>query len=747
MEANNNAAYLDENPLVFYSNPGQLQELACVATIASVWYCQMKTNRSKFTLEKVIDVDCSDFALLPSVLKQMIEELIPVVERSFKRWLYFHRYVFFERKKAAAAAVLDFMSFISWHADGTIRFVQTAKKLIKSDTLSDTEKYRIACMYCFVDDIKKLWPVKTAKNFSHPMIEYWSSRMSRKQCAIPVEPGCSCIEASLLKNDRAETRSAFEYLWGFLTAEERVLKVMNVRNWSGGWWSLKYALCKLNERQLEHVVKSSAESIFRSMVSYLNDFVIQFWNRVKNMVTNHQFFEIISGLLYWCSRGLNLAFEMWLSAPNALKNQVLDSQFRLPELLTSVSGFLASKYAPHQDTSIRLLIELLSSTSQALRDNFWNGKWRDILRIISPKRTQQIMKVCLQGDDEIASFKASHLSRFSKIEKYCFEMVQRGNYSDLSDFLELCSDDPVVVFTHRVSVLKSEKLLEHFIGYFRVPTVPELNSFERFLRGTFPDTDQLNEFKKNLIIGEESMTYFRSFIQRCHVKGIALFVDHVLSSMPELSLAKSRFLELSRDDLISGELKFMVKDDWTDFIKWCLNDDDSAVENFKLSLPVDQIFNAYFEKCVARAKQSAVWENPFERMKIPEWIFPTEEAFQNFKLSKLGAYEDNPQITLVIESNDVELIDKVLMWVFNEDNELVEKLKVSLNRVKLSKLKKRSTMRSSNVPSYHLRPRKRKHRSQKEIAKLRKRKQWSPTDSSDVSSYRAKLRKRKTASK
>ncbi|XP_065219990.1 uncharacterized protein LOC135845405 [Planococcus citri] len=753
VEANENAAYPDENPLVFYSNPGQLQELACIATIASVWYRQMDTNHADITPEKLIDVDYSEFARLPSVLKQMIKELIPAVERSFKRWLYFHHLNVFSYRNTDAL-VFNLMAFISWRADGTISYEQTAKKMIESDMLSDTEKYRIACLYCFVDDVKKLWPMETAAD--HPLIQYWNYRMSGKPCEIPLDPGCSCIEASLLKHIDADTRSGFEYLWGFLTDEERVTTVIQISNRYSSYGPqvfLTDALCKLNERQLEHTVNRCADIIFRSMVRNWRDLLIQFWSRVKKMVRNDHFYTIIRAFVWWDLRcieerggsafqGYNFAFEMWISAPSALKNYILDNHLR--EILNLLLGFLKneSHRLPFQD--IRFLIELLSSTSQANRDRFWKENWREILRI-SPKRTQQIMKLCLRSDDEIALFKTSQL--ISQIEEYCLKMVNGGNFSDLSDFLELCFDDPVVVFTHRVSVLKSKELLVHFINNCCFPPLEKWNTFEAFLKETFPDTNELNEFKRNLIFGEESMAYFRSLQHSWHFRSLALFVDHVLSSMPELlSLAKNRFLELSRDFLILGELRYVSRiDDWNNFIKWCVDNDDSAVENFKLSLPVEQIFNASFEKCSALAKNFGR-TNLFDGMEWLKWVFPTQKALQNFKLGRLGAHEDIPQIRSVFESNDVELIDNVLMWFFNDDKVQVGEFKVSLNRAMFLKLKQRSTTKSLNVTLYRLRQEEFPEASSSR-AKLRKRKKRYQTDNSEVSSYRAKLRKRKTASK
>ncbi|XP_065220002.1 uncharacterized protein LOC135845406 isoform X11 [Planococcus citri] len=329
-----------ENGFVLYSEPGQLQELACVVASAFLWYRRIKEYPRKMENGEVSipwfhdfaadEQHISDMAQLPSNLKQMINQCFRAVKNSFAKWCKFHHLRIFQNRPDAGLDY-DLVNFISWRADATIDWTETAVNLVKCDVLNDEERYRIACIYCLVDDIERLWPTTT--NIDCLLIKYWNFRMSGKQITIRKDSESSCVEAILLKNCCAGTltRSAFEYLWQFMTDDEQDLKVMDMSKYSNDEQLLKYALLKLNGRQLM-LFMSEAYDVFgclerdESATSVAYALVIYLWSRVKDKITNDAFYELMRAALTYVHRH-GLAFEIWNSASNTLKNYTLGNHF------------------------------------------------------------------------------------------------------------------------------------------------------------------------------------------------------------------------------------------------------------------------------------------------------------------------------------------------------------------------------------------------------------------------------------
>ncbi|XP_065219997.1 uncharacterized protein LOC135845406 isoform X6 [Planococcus citri] len=675
----------NDSRLIFYSSPGQLQELACVVASASIWYRTMEQCRRESTNScrwlVCDDRQITEIVQLPGNIQKMMVECIKIVQRCFAVWCEFHSSSVFSYPENAGF-VDGLVGLISWRADGTIHWEHTAKNLIRSDVLSEIEKYKMACIYCLIDDIRILR--LTAMVSDHPMIQYWNFKMSGGECTIQVDEACSCVEVHLLKNCCAETWSAFEYLWGFLTDDEQVEKVIDMNNYTKDYEFLKHALCKLSRTQLDSVISRSSE-IFRCLTTEFGTDVIDVWNRLKNVVTNNAFYPILRTLLlHLQSRAIRLTSEIWMDAQDDLKNHLLANYSK--KLLNDLRYVAPGRTIEGLSKDVRLLIELLSVMDAESREKFWRENWKDLIVGMSAANLQNIMTLCLGSKDKITSFKKNHLSDYASIEVYCLKLVHAECFEELSEFLQFCSDEPEVVFNLKVSVLKSFDTFDAcVIFYGQYPVNPR-----KFIDETFPDTNQLREFERDLILGQESEPHFKFAIEHGVIACIRNYVELILSSTSDLALAKNRLLELSRDILISGEYRNVRVDAWNDFIKWCLNEDENAVENFKLSLPLDRIFKTLFEICVVEVmgwlydrgkKFTGSWKDfhpEFVRLEFfLQWVFSSEKAIQDFKLAKLYELRDSGQIKTKFKFDDE--MNLFLSWFFNDDKSRIEEFKASLS--------------------------------------------------------------------
>ncbi|XP_065219998.1 uncharacterized protein LOC135845406 isoform X7 [Planococcus citri] len=672
----------NDSRLIFYSSPGQLQELACVVASASIWYRNMEKDHRESTHPRgwllCGDREITETVQLPGNIQKMMVECINIVESGLAAWCDFHSSSVFSYPENAGF-VDGLVGHISWRADGTIHWEHTAKNLIRSDVLSEIEKYKMACVYCLIDDIRILR--LTAIVSDHPMIRYWNFKMSGRECTIQVDEACSCVEAHLLKNCCAETWFAFEYLWGFLTDDEQVEKVIDMNNYTKDYKFLKYALCKLSRTQLDRVISRSSE-IFRCLTTESETCVIDVWNRVKNVVSNKVFYPFLHTLLLQLERRATLTYEIWMDTPDDLKNHLLANHSK--KLLNDLRYVAPGRSIKGLSKDVRLLIELLSTMDAKYREKFWRENWKDLIVGTSAANLQNIMTLCLGSNDKVTSFKKNHMSDYASIEVYCARLLRGVYLEELSEFLQFCSDEPEVVFNLRVSVLKS-------IDMFRACVMfPYHVDPRKFLDETFPDTNQLREFERELILVQESEAHFKCAIEYGVIASIRNYVELILSSTSDLLLAKNKLLELSRDILISGKYINVHVDAWNDFIKWCLNEDDNAVENFKLSLPLDRIFKTVFAKCVVKVmgslynrekKFTGSWKDfhpEFVGLEFfLQWVFSSEKAIQDFKLAKLYELRDSGQIKTKFKFDDE--MNLFLSWFFNDDKSRIEEFKASLS--------------------------------------------------------------------
>ncbi|KAL6956607.1 hypothetical protein U1Q18_051360 [Sarracenia purpurea var. burkii] len=335
---------------------------------------------------------------------------------------------------------------------------------------------------------------------------------------------------------------------------------------------------------------------------------------------------------------------------------------------------------PYHDGTF--MIEVLSANSSRNRDYIWMNKWKRIIFVLRPEPLQIIMNLCLGNRHNVAFFKKIYMCDYSEISDYTWKMVEKKFLKELSEFLKFITDDPVVIFDLRIRILKSTYFLKYYVYSLRYTNEKIL--FDEFVNETFQDADQLNEFKRYLIMSEESMKHFRSMIEkgRLHLGlGIEKFCEHVLSSMPDvLSQAKNKLLEVARDVLISAQFERSSSIVWDEFLKWCLNNDDLLME-FKDTLPVDEIFIKLMGRLARRLVKAGrlTLENPGDENKLKNplvfeeldfflhWFFKDHNRILDYKLDKLRARNDIKEIRSLIESNKRVVKDVVLNW-FASDN-------------------------------------------------------------------------------
>ncbi|KAL6998616.1 hypothetical protein U1Q18_049905 [Sarracenia purpurea var. burkii] len=643
---------------VLYSSPGTLQEVACIPIAAYLTCCKknqflkscIEYNNEGF-IDYVDNIHLINVTQLSSVVLQKIDKCAHVMWNSLFEWWDFHNGGIIE-KSTDKDSTFEWIHLMSWRADGTINYVQTARNLLDSDALSGEEKYRLACSYCFVEDVVRL----LSKKHEHwnPLVNYWNCRMEGK-----------ISEDSLLLDHSIDiwlTQSALDYLWEYLTNDQQIVLIIYrsecIENFLG------HILCKLKARQLEYLIESHADRVFDNLYEHSETLTLLLWNHIKHVISADSFYKIIDTLDY------EKASKMWSSASDVLKARVLARYS--DTLLESMCHDHPSLSDAYRDPSF--MIELISRNPSEKREAVWRLEWNNIILGFSSEHLQIMMKLFLGSDDKVALFKKTHMCNYSEIRYYLQKMVEYKRFSELNEFLRFATNDPEFFFDLRIRVLKSEYFLENYISSVVHDNQYHVALFDRFVNETFSDADQLNEFKRYLIMSEESMKYFRSSMEKGKLhRNIKAFCDHVLSSMPNvLTQVKSWLLEVGRDILISAQFENFSGVSWDNFLGWCLNSEDDSLMGLKNTLPFDEIFSKLIERL--RYQLNLLTLQPGDEIepailrhfKVLDafllWFFKDLDKIKDFKLSKLKARNDIKEIRSLFELNNRVLVDTVLSW-------------------------------------------------------------------------------------
>ncbi|GFU02776.1 uncharacterized protein NPIL_467891, partial [Nephila pilipes] len=151
-----------------------------------------------YTLSKYLyfKQKCSNCGI-PNVLMEKILQLIPPIRRQFEDWRYEHSFNFRH----------DFgqMNDICWSFLGTIDYMETAKRLVRSEDFTFFQRFPVACFYWLTNDVLRLW-LAASTTEKENLIPYIIDCGSRKNILSAVKQWIKWLE------DGAVQKRHYKYL-------------------------------------------------------------------------------------------------------------------------------------------------------------------------------------------------------------------------------------------------------------------------------------------------------------------------------------------------------------------------------------------------------------------------------------------------------------------------------------------------------------------------------------------------------
>ncbi|XP_065219940.1 uncharacterized protein LOC135845366 [Planococcus citri] len=490
-------------------------------------------------------------------------------------WIHYHYYVvFFEDKKKRF--LYRYIDGIVWRLSdvNSVNFAETARNLLKSDKLTNVEKFRLASTYCLREEALKIWSTIQEDDidsvFFDPVIVYWKCYCSGKWDELSRENA----DQYMIGRKNANW-SQIEYFFHRLDTEQQVEKTISLIEQHGIRFQ-ELLLLKLNETQrVEVLTKKGTDILFNyARECTEGDKCIAIWHEVCDLITQEQFVSLFSDLLTSYSETLVLT-EIWNTARNDFKRHILNHDNY--NFIKKVFKWFSFK----QERGLTFVTSLFSDDAivnikrKITKEQFFNEQCINFLarpyRIGQDELLYKFVELFYPEAAESTEFKRSLVQNpyFSeRCERFIFD-------NDIAAFVELfnfgfsiCDPDP------SSSQFLRRTLSEHLQNFdticlrcYACGDLERLNALLAPLISSYPEI--VSEYKKNILFSNA---------------GLLTCVDHfhsnnsVLSKIIADGVPTNLIPEFKRRMIFSPEgirkLEQLIVDGQSNTVKklinWCL---------------------------------------------------------------------------------------------------------------------------------------------------------------------------------
>ncbi|XP_065204477.1 uncharacterized protein LOC135834500 isoform X14 [Planococcus citri] len=643
---------------LIYPSPATLQEISSGALVSALWHWEVKNRVNDDFEEFLSELDlCQSLPLkMPSPIKRMIQEYSQRFVSSIKQWLFGHYKRLFHFHRNNKFHILhDFYDF-TCNRFGNIHFLRTARRMMICDRLSNEEKFKIACMYCFEDDIRRIWPLVSERlrfnvtNYSHleenPELFYWISKLRNEPDQMP-DNGNDTLADVIVGSYISPSLhwSSVLYFWNRASPENRLARAIDLSQDIKEIF-VRFILHTLSDQELDEFAAEKASSLMYALLT--NSFdkfcVLPTWMYIKNKMNESNFPRLIGALIKyetnyydntlvdeedpfrlddWSSTGDNtyLCCEVWRSTPDELKRSAIKY------ILTRDQLFIRKHIRPTLFKETRFLLTVLSDASFEDRNALWHKYWRHMMTDMRVTDLHRIMKLCFRDENDITRFKETSMAEHENIGEYCNMLMKLGYFKELNDILMFCCPDT-----------NKRKVIKQFVTYscfFDEPMVineghlTEVELMNEFINDASDDAETAASFKN----GFASFSRVEKILRQCIISEfncassdhLIHFIETLVHTEDATVALKQEILNYVRGFLMNGNVTGASVYDLQTILLWCLGNEDQ-VTNFKQSLSISHVFR------LVRSEA-----NLFELKTDPnfdeflKWYFRTSEKIEEFE--------------------------------------------------------------------------------------------------------------------
>ncbi|XP_065223616.1 uncharacterized protein LOC135847827 [Planococcus citri] len=611
---------------------------------------------------------------LPTPLANIVLYQCKIRERELRLWAFRHK------------RLISLESFSSedifWNTNGYIDYLKTVRNVLSSSKLDTLEKFELMSEYCLKDDIESLpmWIlyleyVKKWTFYQNPKQVYW-------RCCL--QGNLHTIESWLAYNSQyasldtrmllywgvSHNQSSLEYFFNKLSDADRVSASISLIYRVDFRFKTVLVLSKLNEFEYDQVLKSCAYLIIMDLgrfVEYEN-YVSNLWINYKEQMSEYNFIEIILSL-FRCPKVDQdaqdhvdrLLFDIWDTSIDAMKEYLLEKRSAAFLITESRRFEFLKKIFIETSTQKRNEIvkypEFLVFCTSLIETHHWFD-------------CDSFIKLFFPNDNKVLEFKENLLHNV-EIVTYCRKLFLEHGVERLHDLLTkfLPNSGSVLKYKTEYLLYSSVFLRDYCILELKsngIEKVVELIDYK------FPDSQKAADFCIKLMSQSKVVKMMCQFINEGKFDKTRNMIDHLLVRTEDVDSVKRKLLSEYKNSLKMGKCLHLRKVEWDEFLSWC---SDSAKEQLKNSLKVDDIFSKMLNRVVPFAKKKDFEiESRLEDIDyFLSWYFETKDRVDEYKLEKVHEYRDIFMKKINTQKLRGLCLRKLVVgWFFNRNQILID---------------------------------------------------------------------------
>ncbi|XP_065224264.1 uncharacterized protein LOC135848305 [Planococcus citri] len=699
---------------LFHPTPVPLKELAAIAVSLQIWRSELKKFRTNGLTEEKFDASRHGSRIsldthlpdLPTEIRDMIRGYVEKLGLSIDDWVSDHcRKVIADNTNSRDDFyyVLKYFDDLVCDYDGTLHYVRTAKRWMQctSNMFGLNGKFSLACLYCFEDVIKEIWPFVSKNTVwdniecdRNPILYYWICYLRNDLGKIKNRRGDSVYETlfCLIGKDKPCLRPAVDYFWDRIPFAGRMRpakKVMKYRFRS----FVRFLLPKLDNQLLQKIVNYNGVDLVHILFrdeKYDEQAVITTWLYVRNRLNKDMFSYLVqkifeTELLYvsddfWGKARDDdslayLAREIWNNAPRNLKLSTIREIISDSQMFEGMAEGLDCD--PDPKNADFLLTVIADAAIEDRKNLFWVRNWHHLIALYSGTDLQQMMKLCFENDDEIVQFKEKVIAVSKYVSGHCHKLLDYSHFNKLNDFISFLYPETQSAIDFKRKILKKVYLLQDFTEenalasskklrnrFFKLLNRAEFDELNDFLSFLWPEMREPRIFKQRLL----QLAFLG---QDCQLGGslmdkIEKFNEFIDDTFNTIELSNDFKNQLASSPSIQDRLARFAHSSYNSEKIWKFVDTFVLQEEtlMQIKMRTRDALKEHFSKTNTSSKFELRLRFSFDfpSGKFLLWCFGNDEEVAKFKLS-IG-YKPKDSSDSMSADSDSEDVPNVLKSIF-----------------------------------------------------------------------------------
>ncbi|XP_065209894.1 uncharacterized protein LOC135838189 [Planococcus citri] len=622
---------------IFRPNPQKLQELAAITICLEIWRSELKKLRTSDTWENfdprrhATSISLRTYLPgLPSGIYRILENYVEILGDSLTVWAGNHFYGVFHAccgNHQHYGDLLKYFDDFVFGYGGTVHHERTAKRMMQCQRFDLNERFSVACLYFFEDDIKEMWPLISENELwrtlsfkfsEYPTLSYWICRLRNTlhKVTFPNSRNGTVFSVDEIMFSRFIPYKALRqmnYFWNRMPLENRMSQANLFFEGRVKECFVEFILPRLDDQQIAEIVNGKCSDIMHSLLQnarYDEEFTLSTWMHIRKFTSERDFTRLVMKMLlievilmkHWYDGVLErdpdslvyMCCEIWNSVPNNFKRSAIRDILSNSKLFKKRCSIIHDFQLYSND--VEFIFTILYDASFKERNSFWHNCWHHLILEIRSEHLQRMMKLCFRYEHEIIQFKEKVIATNVNVHRFCISLLLHSHFGKLNKFVDFLWSDIQAARNFKQQILQSV----FFTGdcYFNHIIVRNPKCFNEFVNDAYNDVDLSNDFKNQLMLSPSVQSCLSDYAcSFCCLDEIMEFIDILVLREETLPQIKMRMIDSLKERLSSDGMSprdSQLLELSSKFLLWCLGSDEE-VTKFKASMGAVRCKHAHTE--------------------------------------------------------------------------------------------------------------------------------------------------------